>query len=420
MSVKTPVNAAHTNFVESIRKSYEHIYGANERTQSQAAIADLEALSFPTSKTEFWKYTRLAKLLKNQFRFVDASQAVPQIESIPDVQAVQLTFVNGIYQQDKSDALPEGVEMLIFNNQDGFPEKFNALAQPKKHVFEALNTAYCPQTIVLKVDANTAIEPIIRIAHWSEGGNCLIQPRLIIQVGSGSKATVIQSFEGDENAGFTNALSEFFVGENAVLQLYKLESERALRHHHSSDYARVQSGGRFEILTTPLESAWTRNNLHIKLAGEQAFAKLNGLYYLHDNQHVDNNTYVDHSVPHCDSSELYKSVLDDKSTGVFNGKVIVRPEAQKTNAFQQNSNILLSQDAQNFSKPELEIYADDVKCSHGSTTGQMDEEAIFYLRSRAISKEDAERMLVTAFAGEVLDQVEHDGLKQYLYEKFSH
>lgn len=156
------------------------------------------------------------------------------------------------------------------------------------------------------------------------------------------------------------------------------------------------------------------------MAGANAFARLNGLMWLEDDQHVDNNTFVDHAVPHCDSSELYKSVLDHKSTGVFNGKVIVRPDAQKTNAFQQNSNLLLSENAQINSKPELEIYADDVKCSHGSTTGQIDEEAIFYLQSRAIGKVEAQKMLIGAFVAEVVDELENEAIKNYLTQKFTH
>lgn len=420
MSVKTPVNALHSKFVGSIEESFRESFGVDQRPQSTAARADLEEMPFPTTKSEFWRYTRLAPLTKNQFRFADPVSAQPRTEEIKGAKTIKLAFVNGIFQPSLSDFLPEGVSIELANTADDFPAKFNALAQPKKHVFEALNTAYCPQVAVVKVTANTSVEPLIHINHWSHSDNNISQPRLIFQVEQGAKASILQTFAGEETAGFTNSLSEFFVGANAALNVYKIESEQALRFHHSADYARVDSGGKFEILTTPVGGAWTRNNLHIKLDGQNAFARLNGLYFLKDSEHVDNNTFVDHAVPHCDSSELYKAVLSDKSTGVFNGKVIVRPDAQKTNAFQQNSNLLLSPDAQNFSKPELEIYADDVKCSHGSTTGQMDEEAVFYLRSRAIGLEDAQKMLVTAFAGEVLDQIEHDAIKEHLYKKFSH
>lgn len=420
MNLKAPVLANQTIFADTIGASYRTLYGLDERSQSVAARADLESMPIPTTKSEFWKYTRLSRLSKQPFHFSDPTGITnPKFLSIPELNSVRLAFVNGIFQPQFSDALPSGVTMTVTGRDEEFPKRFNSLAKPKKHVLEAINTAYCPEVVTLHVAANTSVAPVIQLAHWTEGEYSLNQTRLIVDVESGAKAAVMQSFNGDETTGFTNALSEFFVGENAHLTVYKVSAEKAAKFHHSSDYSRVSEGGHFEILTTPLSRAWTRNNLNIKIAGEHAFAKLNGLIFLDGNQHVDNNTYVDHTVPNCDSSELYKTVLEGKSTGVFNGKVMVRPDAQKTNAYQQNSNLILSSDAQNYSKPELEIYADDVKCSHGSTTGQIDEEAIFYLRSRAISLEDAQKMLLSAFAGEVIEQVEHKPFRDFLYQKFS-
>ncbi len=418
MNVKTAISARLTPFVDAIAESYQTVYGLVNRTQNTAAIADLDSLPFPTTKSEFWKYTRLSKLTKNEFRFTDASIAKSDISTISDANAVLLVFVNGVFNATRSEQLPEGLSLKLIDASEDLPEKFNVLAQPKKHVLEALNTAYCPQTAVITIDENTSTDRPIHIAHWSTGENHLSQPRLIVHAKRGSKSTIVQSFEGDTHAGFTNALSEIFVAENAMLTWNKIESQSAQHFHHSTDYVRVENGGHFSILTAPTGRAWTRNNLHIKLSGSNAFARLNGLCSLKGDQHLDNNTFVDHAVPHCDSSELYKCILSDKSTGVFNGKVIVRPDAQKTNAFQQNSNLLLSEDAQIYSKPELEIYADDVKCSHGSTTGQMDEEAVFYLQTRAIGKEDAQQMLLAAFAGEVLNQIENEAIRAHIYQKF--
>lgn len=420
MSVKAPVIANQTIFADTIGASYSTLYGNDERPQSVAAKADLELLPIPTTKSEFWKYTRLSKLSKQPFRFADPTGiANPGFLSVPELKSVRLAIVNGVFQPQFSDSLPEGVTMTVTSHEEEFPNRFNSLAKPKKHVLEAINTAYCPEVITLHVAANVSVEPVIQLAQWTEGEYSLNQTRLIIDLADGAKAAVLQSFNGDHSTGFTNAVSEFFVGENASLTVYKISGEKAEKYHHSSDYARVAKGSRFEILTTPTGHAWMRNNLHIKIAGENAFAKLNGLLFLDGDQHVDNNTYVDHTVPHCDSSELYKTVLEGNSTGVFNGKVMVRPDAQKTNAYQQNSNLILSPGAQNFSKPELEIYADDVKCSHGSTTGQIDEEAIFYLRSRAIGLEEAQKMLLSAFADEVIEQVEHEPIRNFLQQKFS-
>lgn len=420
MNSKAHVIANQTVFADTIGASYRTLYGLDERPQSVAARADLEVMPIPTTRSEFWKYTRLSRLSKQPFRFADPTGITnPEFLSIPDLGSIRLAFVNGVFQPQFSDALPSGVTMTVTNREEEFPAKFNSLAKPKKHILEAINTAYCPEVVSLHVAANTSVAPVIQLAHWTEGEFSLNQTRLIVEVESGAKAALLQSFHGDETAGFTNAISEFFVGENASLTVYKISGEKAKKFHHSADYAKILKGSRFEILTTPTDRAWTRNNLHIKIAGENAFTKLNGLMFLDGDQHVDNNTYVDHTVPNCDSSELYKTVLEGKSTGVFNGKVMVRPDAQKTNAYQQNKNLILSDGAQNFSKPELEIYADDVKCSHGSTTGQIDEEAIFYLRSRAIGLEEAQKMLLSAFAEEVIEQVEHEPIRGFLYQKFS-
>ncbi len=413
MSIKTVTSAADTAFVQAIADSYKALFGAVGRQQSATALSDLENQPFPDTKNEFWKYTRLGRLTRNSFTFQQPAQPSPQISTIADEQVVKLIFVNGIFNAALSDRLPEGVTMSIAAAQTDFPDKFNALAQPKMRILDAINTAFCPETVSLNIPANTVVAPLIHIGHWAEGENSMSQPRILVNVGKGSKAAIAQTFEGNA-AGFTNAVSEVFIAENARLDWFKMEFEPESRFHHSADYARVDGGGHFSIVTIPKYTGWIRNNLYIKMAGSNAFARLNGLCQLNGKQHVDNNTFVDHAVAHCDTSELYKYILSDESTGVFNGKVNVRQDAQKTNAFQQNNNLLLSNDAQIYSKPELEIYADDVKCSHGSTTGQMDEEAIFYLQSRAIGKSEAQKMLLGAFAGEVLDQIEHDAVRNHL------
>lgn len=417
MSVKTATSAANTAFVEAIESSFRKLYGDPLNEQSTAALSDLLNIPFPGTKHEYWKYTRLGKLTRNAFTFQRVENVNPAISAISDSGVVKLVFINGIFAPALSDALPDGITMEISHSQTAFPEKFNALAQPKKHVLETLSTAFCPQTVLLRVAPNTSVAPLVHLAHWSTGERSISQPRLLLDAGKGSKAAFAQTFEGD-TAGFTNAVSEIFVAQNAHLDFYKIENEAESRFHHSADYVKVADGGHFSVVTAPKNNGWIRNNLNIKLSGRNAFARLNGLCSINGNQHIDNNSFVDHAVPDCNSSELYKYILHDKGTGVFNGKVIVRPDAQKTNAFQQNNNLLLSEDAQIYSKPELEIYADDVKCSHGSTTGQMDEEALFYLQSRAIGKNEAQKMLLGAFAGEVLDQIENEAVKKHLFKIF--
>lgn len=418
MITETAQGVIGSDFVRAIKNSFENLYGEKYSAQAKTALADLNKLEFPITKDEFWKYTRTGRITRLAPGFSENNPAVvpATVENLNDC---VLVFQNGVLSNELSAALPDGVMLSKYRPGDEMPEKFNALAQPKHRVFETINTAFSPAVYELTLSANRAVEQVITLDFRNSGQGNIRQPRLLIHAKPGSKATVVQRFSADKGSGFTNALAEIFVEENAHLSLIKLQEEPEGHFHHSADYVRVAKGGNFEILTAPDGENWTRNNLAIKLAGESAFARLNGLYLLKGNSHLDNNTFVDHAVPHCDSSELYKGVLTDQSTAVFNGKVVVRPDAQKTNAFQQNNNLLLSENAQQYSKPELEIYADDVKCSHGSTTGQMDEEALFYLQSRAIGREEASRMLVAAFASEVIDQLEQESLREYLHHKYT-
>jgi len=416
--ILTKPAAIESPLVSAMAESFQEIYGTNANAHLADARRLLNRLEWPTTKTEFWKYTRTGKLTKNTFSMAPASGAGVPVQPLGELDCYTLVFENGRFLAQNSDALPAGVCIDTFEPSATFPQEFNSLAHPEVQVFETLNTAFLPQLFSLRIGANQVIDKPIRLALHNTGSGIAAQYRAIIVAEKGCKAEVIQSFSETNGAGFTNAMCEVFVEENASFQFYKIQDEGNEQFHHSSDYVNVAAGANFGIHTFPLSAAWTRNNLVIKMAGPSAFARLNGLYIPTGERHVDNNTFVDHAVPHCDSSELYKGVLYDRATGVFNGKVIVRQDAQKTNAFQQNNNLILSENAQMNSKPELEIYADDVKCSHGSTTGQLDDEALFYLQSRAIGRNEAQRMLTSAFGGEVLNQVENEALRNYLYQKF--
>lgn len=416
--VLTKPAAIESPLVSAMAESFQEIYGTNANAHLADARRLLNRLEWPTTKTEFWKYTRTGKLTKNTFVVAPAHSSVFEVNPLGELDCYTLTFENGRFLAQNSDSLPAGVSIDTFESSATFPKEFNSLAQPEIKVFETLNTAFIPQLFTLRIAANQVIDKPIRLALHNTGSGVAAQYRFVIVAEKGCKAEVIQSFSETTGAGFTNAICEVFVEENASFQFYKIQDEGNEQFHHSSDYVNVSAGANFGIHTFPLSGAWTRNNLSIKMAGPSAFARLNGLYIPTSERHVDNNTFVDHAVAHCDSSELYKGVLYDRATGVFNGKVIVRPDAQKTNAFQQNNNLILSENAQMNSKPELEIYADDVKCSHGSTIGQLDDEALFYLQSRAIGRDKAQRMLTSAFGGEVLNQVENEALRNYLYQKF--
>jgi Fe-S cluster assembly protein SufD len=246
----------------------------------------------------------------------------------------------------------------------------------------------------------------------------LVAPRNLFVTEAGAHVEVIESFHsiGGGSSSFTNAVTEVVTAADSVLDLSKVQLEDSDSYHVGYTAACQHKHSEFHINTITLDGAIVRNNLNILLAGEQCTAYLYGLYLLDGNQLVDNHSLVDHAVPNCQSNELYKGVVDGKAQGVFNGKIFVRKDAQKTNAYQSNKNILLSDEASMNTKPQLEIFADDVKCSHGTTTGQLDEEALFYLRSRGIGEDHARAFLNIAFAGDVIQKIAYEPLRNKLME----
>jgi Fe-S cluster assembly protein SufD len=271
---------------------------------------------------------------------------------------------------------------------------------------------YCTSAIQLEFDdsENETIELIFK-----NTANAAIFPRLFIQCNKGAKGTVILNFQGaEQNASFINVSTYVNVGENANLSINKIQKNGADTFDLQREYVDQAANSTFTMNTFPLSGRLTRNDLKINVNGNNCETFMNGAYTLKGKSHCDNHTTVDHKVAHCYSKELYKGVIDDRATNVFNGKVFVRKDAQKINAFQSNANILLSDTGTVNSKPELEIYADDVKCSHGSTTGQLDDEAVFYLRSRGLSEKTAKELLVKAFLGEVLEEVENEEVSSYV------
>lgn len=241
------------------------------------------------------------------------------------------------------------------------------------------------------------------------------QIRNLVVAGKFAEATVIEKFDtiGD-NESFTNVVNEFSVDRNANVRYFKIENDSDQAYHVSNTHASQEGSSTFTANTIALNGAMVRNNLNIRLDGEGCESHMNGLYVLKGKTHVDNHTVVDHVKPNSYSNELYKGIMDDKSRGVFNGKIFVRQDAQKTNAFQSNKNVLLSDNATINTKPQLEIWADDVKCSHGCTTGQLDQDALFYLQARGIQKDKARAILLKAFASDVLENIDNEAIKDYL------
>jgi Fe-S cluster assembly protein SufD len=273
--------------------------------------------------------------------------------------------------------------------------------------------------IFIKAEKDAVSEKPIHIVHISTGKETISQPHHILIAEKNSRLEVVQTFISQgETQSFTNSLTEVTVNQNAEVRLDKTQSIGAEDHHLAIECVKQEKDSRFSINSMQFRGGWIRNNLNIS-SGEHCTTDLFGAYMPDGKEHVDNHTRVDHTLPHSESNELYKGIAKGKGTGVFNGKVYVHPHAQLTNAFQSNGNILMSDDATIHSKPELEIYADDVQCSHGSTTGQFDEEAVYYLRARGLSEESARKMLTSAFLSEAFENISNDALRVFVEEAFA-
>lgn len=379
----------------------------------QAALATLAETPFPTTRVEAWKYTRTTKIKNGEFAI--QSTQIHRIEKI-DPNAIQLVFVNGFFNTELSDTVrPDGLKLQALSTMD--PVEVNAIAASveDKSLFPSINTAFATDGVYLHVSAKMQIEPTIEIVHIQSGAGVLTNVRHYLVAEAFSKVNIIYRFVSDStSASFGTVLSTMNVAKNAHLTIDKIQEEQEHDLQFAQEWVNQAQDSTFTINTLTLNGGWVRNNLNIEVNGVNCETNLNGAYILKGNQHVDNHTVVDHKVAHCQSNEMYKGVMTDSSTAVFNGKVFVRKDAQKINAFQSNGNVLLSNDATVNSKPELEIYADDVKCSHGSTTGQLDENAVFYLRARGISEASARRLLVGAFVGEVLEKIENEHVLQHV------
>jgi len=378
----------------------------------------------PTRKNEEYKYTDVRKVFAGNFTAIH--NEAHKLNSIPPSLGegnIQLVFINGWLHKDStlSAKLPKGV--IVGNLAvDGLLNHSDLL---KKYLDSAgdslaqLNSALWTDGAFIYVPENIKLETPIEIIHISTGEKeILASPRHLIIAEKNSSVSIIENnISLDLNVkGIVNSHVDIFVGENSKVQFYRLQNECKNVSLISSTNVVQEKNSHFDTNTITLGSEWTRNNLSIALNGENCESHLNGLFITNGTDLIDNHTSVHHNKPHCQSNQLYKGILDGKSTGTFNGKIFVARDAQKTNAYQSSKNILLSDDATINTKPQLEIYADDVKCSHGSTTGQLNEEALFYLRSRGLSVDSARNLLLYAFANDVLNTIRIDSLKNYLEE----
>jgi len=396
----------------------------------EAGMASFAALGFPTLKNEDWKYTNVEPIAAQSFarangeaKSVSAGDFIAR--SMIDPAAPRLVFVNGIFSEEFSQTatLDRGVvvkslgDFIKADDATTTAASLGRYAGGERQPFVALNTAFLEDGAVVSVAAGCRTDrPIYLVFVSKAAGNPVVShPRTLILLGAGSEAKIVESYLGLNGGGyFCNAVTELAGGPDSIIEHYRLQQENDAGFHVSALAANLERGCQLTAHAVSLGGALVRNNVRVTLNGEGAGCVLNGLYLADGKQHVDNFTEIEHVKPRATSLELYKGILSGSAHGVFNGKIVVHKDAQKTDARQTNKNLLLSADAVVNTKPQLEIYANDVKCSHGSTIGQMDGDALFYLRSRGLGIADARSLLSFAFASDVVGRMKIESLRQRL------
>jgi Fe-S cluster assembly protein SufD len=385
----------------------------------KSAMESFAELGFPTTRLEAWRFTNIAPLAQIPFRLASAvdgaADVAEKLERVFIQGAARLVFVNGCFNPSLSSVtdLPEGVtaaslQQVIGSANRTLEEHLGRYADTAREPFVALNTAFLRDGAFVQVAPGVAMERPVHLIYVRGQGakDTASHPRTLVLVGRSAQALVIESHISlAEEAYFTNAVTELIAGEDACIEHLKTQEESELAFHVANVVAHQGRSSRLLAHSISLGAQLARHDIRSVLAGEGAECTLNGLYQVRGRQHVDHHTTLDHAMPHCGSREYYRGVLDGKSSAVFNGAIIVRKDAQKTDAIQSNKNLLLSADATINTKPELQILADDVRCTHGATVGQLDPDALFYLRARGIGLEAARHLLTRAFANDVIARI---------------
>ncbi len=390
------------------------------RAVRREAIEQFAATGFPTTRNEEWRFTNITPVTGAAFRpsqpgtnGISAGKLGSFVFS--DIDCCNLVFVNGYYSPDLSTpgALPKGVKAgsmaAVLQTEPKRLEPYLARhACGKKNPFVALNTAYMMDGGFIYLPAETALRKVIHLLFitTAECRSAAIYPRNLIVAGGNSEVSVVESYIGPHDGSYlTNGVTEIVAGDGAVVAHYKVQRESDEAFHIGCTHITQTADSSVSSHFISTGGSLVRNDVTAVMNGEGGELALNGLYVTRSHQHVDNHTSIDHAMPHCSSRELYKGILDDQSSGVFKGKILVRPDAQKTNAKQTNKNLLLSPDALVNTTPQLEIFADDVKCTHGATIGRLNEDELFYLRTRGIGEAAARALLTYAFASDVIGAV---------------
>ena len=389
------------------------------------AIKIFEEKGFPTKKEEAWKYTSLNKILKEDYSVFPKHETGLEYRDIKkyfihDIDTYKIVFIDGKYSSHLSQTTHEGMDICLMSAAFSKPKYrlvienyFNKAAS--KDSLSSLNTAFSSEGAYIHIPKNKLVQKPIQIVHFSTGNESatMLQPRNLIVVDENSHVQIIERHQSlTNNAVLTNSVTEIFTNKRAIVDYYKIQNDNNNASLIDNTFINQKQESIASVHTFSFGGKLTRNNLNFFQNGERIDSTLKGVTIIGNKQHVDHNTLVHHIEPNCESHQDYKGIFDENSTGVFNGKVIVEKEAQKTNAFQANNNILISDKATINTKPQLEIFADDVKCSHGCTIGQLDESAMFYMRTRGIPEKEAKGLLMYAFSNNVLSSVKIPEIKQ--------
>jgi Fe-S cluster assembly protein SufD len=369
-----------------------------ELSLQERAAETFAKLGWPNMRSEAWRYTNLAPLQKIDWRTDDMPQRVEVLETMAGRATLELVFVNG--------RLVERTGSLNSNDPGE-----TTIADWERNAMVALNTANLQDGARIEIPAGAVVNGFIHLLFIGKGDGIWSHPRNVIVAGSNSQVTVVETYVGS-GGYFTNAVTEIVARDGAVVDHYRIECESPAAYHVGNVYIQQERASSVTSRNVAIGGLLARVETHVTLGGEGASISLDGLFVGNGTQHLDNRTVIEHAQPHCESHELYKGVLDDHARGVFDGLIIVRPDAQKTVSRQENRNLLLSETAIVDSKPTLEIHNDDVKCNHGSTIGQIQEEPLFYLRSRGIGEQDARNLLVLAFASEIVDRMKIEPVRE--------
>jgi Fe-S cluster assembly protein SufD len=397
----------------------------------QEAFKVFEEKGFPTKRNEEWKYTNLKPILKHDFRIFNKSENAVDFKDVKqffvsDIDSYKLVFVDGVFSSWLSETTHEGFDICTFSNmlhkyQDVADQYFNK-ALPQDDAVAAINTAFAREGAFIRIKKNKTVDKPVQILFFSTEHNYEVmhQPRNLIVVEENAEVTIVERHQSlSKREVLTNSATEIFVAPQGRLHYYKIQNDALNASLIDNTAVRQQKGSTVNLGTFSFGNKFVRNNLSLFLEDEHTETFMDGITVIGEGQFVDHHTLADHQKPNCHSNEMYKGIYDGNGKGVFNGKVMVHPDAQKTNAFQQNNNILLTDKASIDTKPQLEIYADDVQCSHGCTIGQIDEDALFYMQARGIPRKEAKALLLYAFASDGLRNVRIPELRKKLNKQIA-